>query len=204
MVAVEFKMKNMSTCGNCYPVGAFLWGKGMEQLKIEYVPIGSIKPYEGNAKLHPEEQVEQIKKSIVEVGFRDPIGVWNGVIVEGHGRYIAAQELGMKEVPVIRLDDMTDEQRKAYGLIHNKLTMNSDFDFDKLQEELDALNDIDMSQFGFETLESIGDINLDDETVKDRCEITLRFQNAADWQTVKEKIENLCNEVNASISEKMA
>ena len=62
------------------------------QLKIEYVPIENIRPYSGNAKLHPAEQIEQIKKSISEFGFNDPIGVWNDEIVEGHGRYIAAQE----------------------------------------------------------------------------------------------------------------
>lgn len=123
----------------------------MSELKIEYVPINSIKPYENNAKLHPDEQIEQIKQSIRDVGFRDPIGVWKGVIVEGHGRYIAADEMGMEEVPIIRLDDMTDEQRKEYMLVHNKLTMNSGWDFSALQQELDDLKDkdIDMTQFGF-------------------------------------------------------
>ena len=98
----------------------------MANLKIEYVTLSEIKPYSGNAKTHPREQIEQIKKSINEVGFNDPIGVWHGEIVEGHGRYMAAQELGLDTVPIIRLDSLTDEQRRAYALIHNKLTMNSD------------------------------------------------------------------------------
>lgn len=121
----------------------------MEKLKIEYVDINSIKPYEKNAKLHPKEQIEQIKKSIEQFGMDDPIGVWNDEIVEGHGRLIACQELGMDEVPIIRLDHLTDEQRKAYTLAHNKLTMNSDFDLDILNEELDSILNIDMSDFGF-------------------------------------------------------
>ena len=128
----------------------------MADLKIEYVKLSEIKPYKGNAKTHPKEQVEQIKKSIQELGFNDPIGIWHDEIVEGHGRYFAAQELGLDTVPVIRLDGLTDEQRRAYTLIHNKLTMNSDFDFDILSAELDEIFDIDMSDFGF-------DLSLDDE-----------------------------------------
>ena len=126
------------------------------KLKIEYVPIGSIKPYKNNAKLHPKEQIEQIKKSMQEFGNIDPIGIWNGEIVEGHGRYLAAKALQFETVPVIRLDELTDEQRKAYALVHNKLTMNSDFDLDILSDELDKIFDIDMSDFGF-------DLSLDDE-----------------------------------------
>ena len=128
----------------------------MEKLKIEYVDINSIKPYKNNAKLHPQEQIEQIKKSIEQFGMDDPIGIWKDEIVEGHGRLIACKELGMKEVPIIRLDHLTDEERKAYTLAHNKLTMNSDFDIDILNDELDNFDTIDMSDFGF-------DIDLDIE-----------------------------------------
>lgn len=119
-------------------------------LSIEYVSLDEIKPYEGNAKLHPEEQIEEIVSSIKEVGFKDPIGIWNNEIVEGHGRYEAAKRLGMTEVPVIRLDDLTDEQRKAYALIHNKTTMDSDFDLSVLAKEIEGIHDIDMSLYGFD------------------------------------------------------
>lgn len=123
----------------------------MEKLKIEYVDINSIKPYKNNAKLHPQEQIEQIKKSIEKFGMDDPIGVWKDEIVEGHGRLIACKELGMMEVPIIRLDHLTDEERKAYTLAHNKLTMNSDFDLDILNDELmNSFDTIDMSDFGFD------------------------------------------------------
>ena len=128
------------------------------ELKIEYVDINSIKPYKNNAKLHPKEQIEQIKKSIEQFGMDDPIGIWKDEIVEGHGRLIACKELGYTEVPIIRLDHLTDEERKAYTLAHNKLTMNSDFDLDILQEELDNFDTIDMSDFGFDL-----DFDIDDE-----------------------------------------
>lgn len=118
-------------------------------LKIEYVDINSIKPYENNAKEHPREQIEQIKKSIQEFGNNDPIAVWHDEIVEGHGRYIALKELEEKKIPIIRLDDLTDEQRRAYTLVHNKLTMNSDFDFEKLTKELDSITNINMEDFDF-------------------------------------------------------
>ena len=105
-------------------------------MEIEYMKLKDLKPYEKNAKLHPEYQLEQIKKSIQDFGFNDPIAIdHNNVIVEGHGRYFAAKELKLKTVPVIRLD-LNEEARKAYGLVHNKLTMNTGFDFDNLMGEL--------------------------------------------------------------------
>lgn len=120
------------------------------KLKIEYAPIDSIKPYAGNAKLHPQEQIDQIKRSIELMGFDDPIAVWkNSEIIEGHGRMIAAQQLGMDTVPIIRLDDLTDEQRRSYALIHNKLTMNSGFDAEVLAFELSEIGEIDMESFSF-------------------------------------------------------
>lgn len=121
-------------------------------LKIEYVDIESLTPYEGNAKEHPPEQVEQIIRSIEEFGMNDPIAVYgkDNLIVEGHGRWLACSIMDMKEVPVIRLDHLTEEQRRAYTLIHNKLTMNSDFNLDKLEVELGQIEEIDMSDFGFE------------------------------------------------------
>lgn len=126
------------------------------KLKVDYIPIKQLKPYEKNAKIHTPEQIEQIKNSIREFGMNDPIGIWGeeNLIVEGHGRLIACKELGFDEVPVIRLDSLTDEQRRAYTLVHNQTTMNTGFDLDVLNEELDNI-DIDMSDYGF-------DIEIDD------------------------------------------
>lgn len=132
-------------------------GKGDQmKLKIEYVDVNTLKTYENNAKIHDAAQIEQIKRSITDFGFNDPIAVWkNNVIIEGHGRYFAAKELGIPAIPIIRLDTLSDEERKAYGLIHNKLTMDTGFDYDTLREELDGMS-IDASQYGF-------DIDFEDE-----------------------------------------
>ena len=133
------------------------------KLKVEYYPIDSIQPYENNAKIHTPEQIEQIKTSIKEFGMNDPIAIWSedNIIIEGHGRLMACKELGHTEVPIIRLDDLTDDQRKAYTLIHNQTTMNTGFDIDILNEELENI-EFDMSDFGFE-------IELDD--IEDETEI---------------------------------
>ena len=120
------------------------------KLEIEYMPIAEIKPYIGNAKKHPKKQIDQIIASIEEFGFNDPIAIWDGEIVEGHGRYLAAQQLHLDRVPVLKLDYLTDEQRKAYGLVHNKLTMSSGFDTKLLELELDGLQELNMEQFGFD------------------------------------------------------
>ena len=130
----------------------------MEIIKLN---INDITPYEKNAKIHTEAQIEQIKKSIQEFGMNDPIAVWGdkNTIVEGHGRLEALKQLGYKEVDCIRLDHLTDEERKAYTLAHNKINMNTGFDIDLLDEELDSIEDIDMSELGFPDNE---EVNLDD------------------------------------------
>ena len=122
-------------------------------LKIEMMKLEDIQPYENNAKIHTGEQVEQIKKSIEEFGFNDPIAIdENNTIIEGHGRYFALQELGYTEVECIRLKGLTEEQKKAYMLVHNQLTMNTGFDLDLLETELSDIISIDMNQFGFDDL----------------------------------------------------
>jgi len=137
----------------------------MKNLIIDYLPIEELKPYERNAKLHPKAQIEQIKKSIKDFGFNDPVAVWkDNEIIEGHGRLIAAKELGLTEIPIIRLDDLTDQQRKAYMLAHNKLTMNSDFDMKILAEEIENILDFDMSSFGFDVMFDEDEVVEDDYT----------------------------------------
>ena len=132
----------------------------MAELKIKYMEADKLKAYANNAKEHPAEQVEQIKRSIEKFGFNDPIAIWkDNEVIEGHGRLIAALELGIDKVPVISLDSLTDEQRKSYALIHNKLTMNSEFNMDLLLMELSEISEIDMSEFGFD----MSQINAADE-----------------------------------------
>ena len=141
-------------------------------LKVERVPIDSIHVYPNNAKLHPESQIEQIKKSIQMYGNNDPIAVWgkDNVIVEGHGRFIALTELGYDEVEVIHLDHLTDEQRRQYMLVHNQTTMNSGWDEDLLQIELADL-DFDMSDFGFDLDEEDDEpIEVQEDDVPEKAE----------------------------------
>ena len=125
------------------------------ELKIEYMALDKLKPYEKNARKHQEADLSTIKASISEFGMSDPIGVWgkDNIIVEGHGRYLACKELGIEQVPVIHLDHLTDEQRRAYALAHNKTAEMSEWDFDLLGDELADILDIDMSDFGFDLSE---------------------------------------------------
>lgn len=154
------------------------------KLKVEYVDIDTIKPYKNNAKLHPKEQIEQIKKSIENFGMNDPIGIWNNEIVEGHGRILACKELGYKQIPVIKLDHLTDEERKSYIIAHNKLTMNSDFDIDILRTELENLKELDfdleLTGFDVDELDDILGKNEEEvEIVEDDFEVEVPEQPKA-------------------------
>ncbi len=170
-------------------------------MKIEKISIDKIKPYENNAKLHPPEQIEQIKKSIQEFGNNDPIAIdENSVIIEGHGRYQALKELGFKEIEVIRLSHLNEQQKKAYSLIHNKLTMNTDFDYNILDSELAYINEIDMSVFGFEL--SISDEDFDTEFSLTDDEKPSREQITFVLQREQLKfLENAMNEVKDEMTE---
>lgn len=123
----------------------------MNKLEVEYIETGQLRPYDKNAKIHTDEQIEQIARSIQEFGMNDPIAVWkDNEIIEGHGRLLACQKLGITEVPIIRLDGLTDEQRRAYMNVHNQLTMNTGFDIELLAQELGRIENIDMEKFGFD------------------------------------------------------
>lgn len=176
----------------------------MQELSIEYVPIDSITPYEANAKLHPAEQIAQIKKSIQDYGFRDPVGIWQGEIVEGHGRIIAAKELGLTEVPVIKLDDMTDEQRREYALVHNQTTLNSGFDFSVLDAEIEGLPEFDAAFYGFEiNVEDFDESDLDDERQKVNVIASINCGGIANYEKIKDELQALCDRVEGSLSVKM-
>ena len=124
----------------------------MQELNIVYKNIKELKPYKKNAKKHSKEQVEQIANSIKEFGFTQPVIIdKNNCVVAGHGRILGAKKAGLKQVPTVMLEDLTEEQIKAYRLVDNKLN-ESDWDFSLLDEELEILSeDIDMELFGFDT-----------------------------------------------------
>lgn len=139
------------------------------KLKIEMLPIGELHAYENNAKLHPQEQIDQIVRSMEQFGNNDPIAIdENNCIIEGHGRLMALKQMGEEKVPVIRLSHLTDEQKRAYILAHNQLTLNTGFDEEILRSELESILEIDMTDFGFdlEALE-IGDLGEEDPIVEE-------------------------------------
>ena len=114
----------------------------MEELQIVYLSPHDLTPYEGNARKHGAEDIEQIKQSIEMDGFNDPIGIWgdDNLIVEGHGRQIAAIELHMDKVPCIRLDHLTDAQRRDYAIRHNRTAELSGWDWEQVEKECEALD----------------------------------------------------------------
>ena len=145
----------------------------MPKLSVSYLATDQLVPYVGNAKEHPDWQVEQIANSIAEFGFNDPIGVWHDpegqtIILEGHGRLLAAQHLGMAEVPVLVLDHLSDEQRRAYVHVHNQTTLTSGFDMELLEKELASIDGYDWSDFGFDledVLEDLPDYDPEEDQV---------------------------------------
>lgn len=125
-------------------------------MELEKISIDKIKMYENNAKEHPEWQVEEIVKSISAFGYKDPIALdENDIIIEGHGRYLALKQLNFNEIEILRITDLTEEQKVAYAIAHNKLTMNTDFDFETLKYELNKLElaNFDLEILGFEETE---------------------------------------------------
>ncbi len=123
--------------------------KKQKELKIEYLPIGDIKPYENNPRKN-DRAVEPLMESIKKFGFRVPIIIdVKNVIVTGHTRLKAAERLELEKVPCVRADDLTDEQIRAYRLADNKVGELAEWDYDSLDEELAKIVDIEMDALGF-------------------------------------------------------
>ena len=124
----------------------------MKAEKIEQIKVDDLIPYVRNARTHSTEQIAQIAGSIKEFGFNNPILIDkdNGVIA-GHGRLAAARKLKLESVPCVRLEHLTDAQRKAYILADNRIALNSDWETDLLATELEELKDlgVDLEGLGF-------------------------------------------------------
>ena len=164
-------------------------------LQIIEKSIAEIKPYEKNPRKN-DEAVEYVANSIKEFGFKVPIVIdKNGVIVAGHTRYKAAQELGFEKLPCIIADDLTEEQVKAFRLADNKVGELAEWDFDLLDEELDGIFDIDMSEFGFdsdfdekeEIKKEEGEVPFTEELLLTHNYIVLYFDNDFDWEVAQDK-----------------
>jgi len=142
----------------------------MRHLNVELCPIERLKPYANNARTHSKKQIEQIARSIERFGFTNPVLVSDEFdILAGHGRVAAAGELGMSEVPVIRLSHLNEAERRAYILADNKLAENAGWDQEILAIELQGLLeidfDLDLTGFGTDEVDFIIDGGTSSDTV---------------------------------------
>lgn len=159
------------------------------------VSTDSLIPYALNSRTHSDAQVSQIAASIKEFGFLNPIIIdgANGIIA-GHGRVLAAQKLGMKELPVVEASHLTDAQRKAYVIADNKLALNADWNEKKLFTEITNLleTDFEIELLGFtdnelakllgeDNAEIVGDIVFSEELGEAHNYVVVYFDNDMDW-----------------------
>ena len=168
-------------------------------MQIIEMQLDELIPYANNPR-NNDGAVDKVAASIREFGFKVPIIVdKNNVIVAGHTRLKAAQKLGLEKVPVIRADDLTDEQVNAFRLADNKTAEFAAWDFSKLDEEL-ANIDIDMSDFGFDfdfdetDDEPDGDV-LDGGQITDKTDakvaVKIIFQNTKTWKQHEDEVRNM-------------
>lgn len=134
-------------------------------MNILELPIEEIHPYENNPRYN-EHAVDAVAKSIKDFGFKVPIVIdKDNIIVTGHTRYKASIKLGLKSVPCIKADDLSENQVRAFRLADNKVSELAEWNIDLLNEELALLEDFDMEDYGFEVLESEPEVVEDDFNV---------------------------------------
>lgn len=124
-------------------------------MKIEQINLEDIAPYHQNNRTHPDQQIDRIAASIKEFGFTQPIVLdKNSQIIAGHGRHLAAQKLGLKTIPAVRLESLSEKQIRAYRILDNKLQNDSTWNIDNLSLELDWLehNKWDLLAWGLDEL----------------------------------------------------
>lgn len=140
----------------------------MDKIKVKQILLSKLQPYADNPRIN-ERAVDYVAKSIQDYGFKVPLVVDKDlVIICGHTRYEAAKQLGIDKVPCVVAEDLNEEQVAAYRLADNKVAEFSSWDFEKLQEELGKIGNIDMGEFNFfrfddeeEELEEPDDIGSD-------------------------------------------
>jgi DNA modification methylase len=172
--------------------------EGDSMSDVEMMHVDSLKPYKKNARTHPAAQIKKIVKSIEQFGFTNPVLTdGKGGIVAGHGRVMAAKEMGLKHVPTIPLSHLTKDQIRAYIIADNKLTLDGAWDEDVLKEELAAINlsDVDIELTGFdpdELTNFLDDPNAEpdpkDDEVPDTPQNVHNVQRGDIWQLGKHRI----------------
>lgn len=160
-------------------------------MKVIDVDIDKVVPYENNPRNNLD-AIDKVAESLKAFGWQQPIVVDRDyIVIVGHTRLLAAKQLGYEKVPVVVADKLKDEQVKAYRLADNKVSEFSVWDSTALDEELDAILNIDMSDFGFnlsldEVLPEIEDetppeVNFTEELLEENNYIVLKFDNSVDW-----------------------
>lgn len=145
----------------------------MPQPQIELLPLAALTPYARNARTHSAEQLAQLVASLREFGFTNPVLIdADGGIIAGHGRVLAAQQVGMTEVPCLRLGHLTETQKRAYIIADNQLALNADWDEELLAAEVRALvaADFDMFVMGFDDADDIRQLDEEMTQLKEKQE----------------------------------
>lgn len=139
-------------------------------MEIVYRSLAEIRPYENNPR-NNETAVDKVADSIREFGFLVPILLdADNTIITGHTRYKAAQRIGIEAVPCVMADDLTPEQARAFRLVDNKTAEFAEWDFTRLQEELNAI-DIELSAFDFYKIDELNELDIADEEFLQDTEI---------------------------------
>lgn len=145
----------------------------MSDREVRIISVSEVKPYEQNPRNNAE-AVKYVARSIEAYGFKQPIVVdKDNVIIAGHTRWLAAKSIGMKDIPAIIADDLSEEEVKQYRLVDNKVAELSTWDFGLLEEELADI-DIDMSLFGFENMSNDDDPEVEDDEFSESDDIPKR------------------------------
>lgn len=158
-------------------------------MQLKNVDIDSIKPYKNNPR-NNDDAVDATANSIKEFGWQQPIVVdKDNVIIVGHTRLKAAKELGLKQVPIVVAENLTDEQANAYRLADNKTGELADWDFDLLDDELADINNIDMTQFGFsEDKDDEEPVDLSD-SLDEKYQVVINCKDENELQNTFEKLQ---------------
>lgn len=150
--------------------------------KMELVDIDKLIPYVNNARTHSPEQINKLRASLREFGFINPVIIDDKFnIVAGHGRVMAAQAEGIKEVPCVYVDYLTEAQKKAYILADNRMAMDAGWDEEMLRVELEALQDMafDLSMTGFDDKELADLFKTEEEVEDDDFDLDAALEKAA-------------------------
>ena len=161
-------------------------------MEIENIPIGQLKAYEKNSRTHGKKQISQVVASIKEFGFTTPLLIdENDTLIAGHGILLAAKEMGMDEIPCVRLSHLSDAQKKAYVIADNKIALNSGWDDDLLKSELEELDNLgfDVAVTGFDDLldgagldeQEEGEVKFSEYLNEANNYVVLTFDNEIDW-----------------------